>query len=87
MSLRSGDWKRYGFTLAALRKMDPAACSDDPRLLYRTEDGCRVYVRDCLGDHSFLVIHSSRQLRLLGKQFLAYADYLENPGYSFEVVP
>lgn len=78
---------RIGFTLAALRGLDPSACATDARVVMKSGDELNLGILLHNGDLLNLRLCGSRELRLLGKQMFAIADHLETSGVDpFEVV-
>ena len=79
---------RIGFTLRALQQIDPAACSTDARLVWKSGD---IYNLGIVRHDGVLLNVGSlhpRELRLLAKQMNAVADYAERTDEisPFEVV-
>ncbi len=76
---------RIGLSMDALRRIDPAACATDSRLVYRNGDDFNMAV----WQHDQLVnlpCRTIRDLRLLAAQLNIFADSIERDGSHWEVV-
>ncbi len=73
---------RLGLSLHMLRKLDSGACDSDARVLMKSSDGYNLSIV-MRGEHVQLDVSGTRELRLLGKQLIAFANYLDGE-YDFE---
>ena len=82
---------RIGMTLAALRKLDPAACDTDARLVWKDGDNLNISVAVMCTPEPKLIqgihVSSARELRLLGAQMMHWADVIErDDSNEFEII-
>lgn len=67
--------RRLCLSLDVLRRLDVGACATDARVLAREGDESSLSVRTRFGDFN-LCLSGTRELRLLGKQMMWFAEYL-----------
>lgn len=78
---------RIGYTLRALREMDPAACETDAKLVFRDGDQYNMAILQRGELLNLRLFCGARELRLLGLQMLALAEHLSRESDDpFEVV-
>lgn len=73
---------RIGYTLRVLNEISPAACGDDPRLVWKSGDETNLGIADLRtfeGADRFtnLPPMNPRQMRLLAAQIVMHADALD----------
>lgn len=85
---------RLGFSLRALRRLHPAACDTDARLVWKDGDRLNIgivqprYEGESWDRYFVQVIAmcGPRELRLLGLQMIRHAENLEHDDDDIEVV-
>lgn len=74
--------QRLGLTLHKLRKLDPGACESDARIVMKAGDARNLAILN-RGEIRNLSLSGTRELRLLARQMLAFADYIDGE-YDFD---
>jgi len=68
--------RRFALTLVQLRKLHPAACESDARVLIKDGDEWNMSIKTQHGAQP-LYVSGTRELRLLAKQLEWFADYFD----------
>lgn len=85
--------RRFMLAIDELRRLEPSACGDDMRLVWRAADATNLSVRvrvhgDALRPSGFdlvnLTVCGPRELRLLARQLEWYADRIERTDTALE---